>query len=110
MMADVIKTRTTEHWLDVLDREDVPCAPVLTRDDVHLHPQVQANGIIVEHEHPVVGLVRQARPAERMDGTPSEISRGAPTLGQHTQEILQELGLDAEEIADLRASGALGVA
>ncbi len=110
MMADVLKTRTTEHWLDVLDREDVPCAPVLTRDDVHLHPQVQANGIIVELEHPVVGLVRQARPAERMDGTPSKISRGAPTLGQHTDEVLQELGLDREEIARLRASGALGVA
>jgi crotonobetainyl-CoA:carnitine CoA-transferase CaiB-like acyl-CoA transferase len=108
MMADVLRTRTTEHWLDVLDREDVPCAPVLTRDDVHLHPQVIANEIIVEDEHPVVGLVRQARPAERMDGTPSEIRRPAPTLGQHTREVLEELGLDHDEIAKLRAAGALG--
>ena len=109
MMAEVIETQTTDHWLEVLDGEDVPCAPVLSRDSVHLHPQIQANGIIVEDEHPVVGLVRQARPAERMDGTPSEISRPAPTLGQHTDEVLRELlGMEASEITSLRESGALG--
>jgi crotonobetainyl-CoA:carnitine CoA-transferase CaiB-like acyl-CoA transferase len=108
LMAGVIKTRSTEDWLEVLDREDVPCAPVLTRDEVHLHPQVQANGIIVEDEHPVVGRVRQARPAERMDRTPSEITRGAPVLGQHTDEVLLEAGLAREDIAALRAGGVLG--
>ena len=108
LMAEILKTQTTEHWLDVLDREDVPCGPVLTRDDVHLHPQVQANGIIVEDEHPVVGLVRQARPAERMDGTPSEITRQAPLLGQHSDEILEEIGMSSDEIGTLRATGALG--
>jgi crotonobetainyl-CoA:carnitine CoA-transferase CaiB-like acyl-CoA transferase len=108
LMAEIILERTTDHWLEVLDAEDVPCAPVLTRDVVHEHPQVIANGIIVEDEHLVVGLVRQARPAERMDGTPSEISRPAPTLGQHTDEVLAELGLSATEIDELRASGALG--
>jgi crotonobetainyl-CoA:carnitine CoA-transferase CaiB-like acyl-CoA transferase len=108
LMADVINTRSTEHWLEVLDREDVPCAPVLTRDEIHLHPQVQANGIIVEDEHPVVGRVRQARPPERMDRTPSEITRGAPLLGQHTDEVLLEAGLAREDIAALRAGGVLG--
>jgi formyl-CoA transferase len=71
---------------------------------------VQANGIIVEQDHPVVGLVRQPRPAERMDVTPSEISRPAPTLGQHTDEVLAEIGLEPERIAELRASGTLGEA
>ncbi|MBW2229381.1 MAG: CoA transferase [Deltaproteobacteria bacterium] len=108
MMAEVLATNTTEHWLEVLDAEDVPCAPVLTRDDVHLHPQVQANGIIVEDEHPVVGRVRQARPPERMDGTPSAITRPAPTIGQHTEEVLVELGLTSAEISKLRELGALG--
>ena len=74
----------------------------------HVVSQVQENGIIVEEEHPVVGLVRQARPAERMDKTPSEISRPAPTLGQHSDEILSELGLSAERISELRDAGILG--
>jgi crotonobetainyl-CoA:carnitine CoA-transferase CaiB-like acyl-CoA transferase len=108
LMAEVLKTRTTQDWLEALDREDVPCAPILRRDDVHLHPQVQANGIIVEQEHPVAGLVRQPRPAEQMDGTPSEISRPAPTLGQHTEEVLAEFGVDSKRIEALRARGVLG--
>ena len=94
--------------MEALDREDVPCAPVLTRENVHLDPQVQANGIIVEDEHPVAGLMRQARPAEQMDGTPSVIRRPAPLLGQDTTDVLTELGLSPEELDDLWASGALG--
>lgn len=108
MMAAAIAEKPTEHWLDVLDREDVPCAPVLMRDNVHLHPQVIANGIIVEDEHPVAGRVRQTRPAERMDGTPSEISRPAPVLGQHSSEVLEEAGFSRAEIEKLRDAGALG--
>ncbi len=110
MMAEALLEKPTEHWLEALDREDVPCAPVLFRDNVHLHPQVVANGIIVEDEHPVVGKVRQTRPAERMDGTPSEISRPAPTLGQDTDEVLAEFGFAEGEIAALREIGALGKA
>jgi crotonobetainyl-CoA:carnitine CoA-transferase CaiB-like acyl-CoA transferase len=110
MMAEVIAGQTTEYWLEALDREDVPCAPVLSRDEVHLDPQVIANGIIVEDDHPVAGRIRQTRPAERMDGTPSEITRPAPTLGQHTDEVLAELGLGSDEIEKLRATGALGAA
>ncbi|MBW2292142.1 MAG: CoA transferase [Deltaproteobacteria bacterium] len=109
MMAEAITSKPTAYWLEALDREDVPCAPVLSRDEVHLHPQVQANEIIVEDDHPIVGRVRQARPAERMDRTPSEISRPAPTLGQHTDEVLSELGLETDEISKLRTAGALGV-
>jgi crotonobetainyl-CoA:carnitine CoA-transferase CaiB-like acyl-CoA transferase len=108
MMAEVLASESTAHWLDVLDKQDVPCAPVLTRENVHTHPQVIENGIIVEDEHPVAGLVRQARPAERMDGTPSEITRPAPTLGQHTDEVLAEVGYGPEAIAALRAAGVLG--
>ena len=108
LMAAVIATETSDHWLEALDREDVPCAPVLHRDNVHLHPQVVANEIIVEDEHPVAGRVRQARPAERFDKTPSEISRPAPTLGQDTDEVLTEAGFTAEEVTALRDDGVLG--
>jgi len=106
MMAEVLLSRTTDEWLAALDAEDVPCGPVLTRDHLHEHPQVRANGILVEEEHPVVGRIRQPRPAERFEGTPSVISRPAPTLGQHGEEVLGEVGLSAAEIAALREAGA----
>jgi len=110
MMAEVLRTRTTDEWLAALDREDVPCGPVLTRDHIHEHAQVRENAILVEDEHPVAGRMRQPRPAERLDATPSAISRPAPTLGQHTDEVLRQAGLSAAEIAALREAGALGSA
>jgi len=110
LMAEVLATRTTDEWLAALDREDVPCGPVLTRDHLHEHAQVRANAILVEDEHPVAGRMRQPRPAERFDGTPSAIARPAPMLGEHTDEVLREAGLAPDEIAALRESGALGAA
>jgi crotonobetainyl-CoA:carnitine CoA-transferase CaiB-like acyl-CoA transferase len=56
------------------------------------HPQVAANGIVVESEHPGAGRLRQARPAARFSVTPTSAHRGAPALGEHTDEILAEIG------------------
>jgi crotonobetainyl-CoA:carnitine CoA-transferase CaiB-like acyl-CoA transferase len=108
MMAGVLLTRTTDEWLMALDAEDVPCGPVLQREHMHENEQILANGILIEEEHPVVGRIRQPRPAERMQETPSEIRGPAPALGEHTQEVLSELGLSRDEIEALRAAGALG--
>jgi crotonobetainyl-CoA:carnitine CoA-transferase CaiB-like acyl-CoA transferase len=108
LMAEALRTRTTAFWLEALDAEDVPCGPVLARDRLHEDPQVRTTGIVVEEEHPVAGTVRQARPAERLDDTPSTISRPAPTLGEHTLEVLEEAGFSQAEIDALRDAGALG--
>ena len=70
----------------------MPCAPVLTRGAVINHPQVLANNVIVETEHPAAGRLRQTRAAARFSATPTSIRRGAPALGEHTSEILAELG------------------
>jgi crotonobetainyl-CoA:carnitine CoA-transferase CaiB-like acyl-CoA transferase len=108
MMAEVLETRTTDEWLAALDAEDVPCGPVLARESLHENAQIRANQILVEQDHPVVGRTRMPRPPERLDETPSSISHPAPSLGQHTDELLQEIGLTAESIAALREAGALG--
>lgn len=104
MTAEVLATRTTEAWLARLDAEDVPSAPVLSRSELLEHPQILANELIVESEHPAAGPMRQPRPAARFDRSPAAISRAAPTLGEHTDEVLVELGLAGEEIGALRAA------
>jgi crotonobetainyl-CoA:carnitine CoA-transferase CaiB-like acyl-CoA transferase len=97
-----LKTRPASEWLEVLTREDVPCAPVLTRSALIDHPQVKSNGIVVETAHEKAGLLRQARPAARFSVTPAAIRHGAPVLGEDTETILGELGYSTTEIAALR--------
>lgn len=108
MTQDVLKSRTTEEWLERLEAEGVPCAPVLTRDQVINHPQVIASKILMETEHPVVGRLRQTRPAARFTKTPPQYRRGAPLLGEHTAEVLGELGLSGQDIGALQKSGVIG--
>ena len=92
MIQEVLRTRPAADWLERLTAAGVPCAPVLTRSRMIEHPQVVANGIVVETDHPGAGRLRQARPAARFSATPTAVRRGAPTLGEHTEEILAELG------------------
>ena len=91
--ADVLVTRTTEEWLERLDAEQVPCAPILPLSEILEHPQIEATGVVVETDHPVAGRIRQARAAAQFEKTPTTLDRPAPTLGEHTDEILAELGL-----------------
>ncbi len=108
LMAEALRERTSAEWLERLDALQVPCAPVLTRAEVLTHPQVLANELVVESEHPVAGPMRQARPAARFDVTPAALRRPAPGLGEHTDEVLAEAGFAPAEIAALREAGVLG--
>jgi crotonobetainyl-CoA:carnitine CoA-transferase CaiB-like acyl-CoA transferase len=109
LTAEVIATNSSAYWLQRLDAEGVPCAPVLSRDDLLTHEQILANDILREYEHPTAGTIRQPRPAARFDKTPAQIRRHAPSLGEHSEELLAELGYKTDEIAVMVKEGVLGV-
>jgi crotonobetainyl-CoA:carnitine CoA-transferase CaiB-like acyl-CoA transferase len=102
LMAEVLVQRSSADWLARLDAAQVPCAPVLSREQLFDDPQIAANRLIVESTHPHAGAMRQARPAARFSATPAELRSFAPTLGEHTDQVLTEIGIGRDDVSELR--------
>jgi len=107
VMGEVFRTDTTAHWLERLAAEQVPCAPILERHELLGDAQIAASELIEEIDHPLAGRIRHVRPAARFDRTPARVRGFAPALGQHTDEVLEEIGLETPEITALRAAGTI---
>lgn len=109
-MPDYMMTKTTDEWVTALEAAKVPCGPVNTIDRAFADPQVQARGMRIDLPHPLAGegtVPLIANPV-KLSGTPVRYRYAPPTLGQHTDEVLEEiLGLSAEEIAAERDKGAV---
>ena len=100
-MSDVLVSKKSVDWIKILEAHDVPCAPVLSRVEMLENEQIKANDIIYEYEHPKLGMVRQARPGAKFSESEVRKSSTAPALGENSEEILSELGLDPLEIKKL---------
>ncbi len=106
LMEDAIRSMSTEEVLARMVEHDVPCGPVLELDEVFEDEQVRHNQSVLEFEHPTAGTYRQAGPAARFHGTPQEPHRRMPPLhGEHTAEVLEELGYSAADIERLQGAG-----
>lgn len=102
-----VASRTVAEVLDLLDGIDVPCAKVQRIDEVLADPQIQARGMVVEQQHPVLGKIRLPNLPFRFSDCDTTIRQVAPDLGQHNAEVAAGLGFSAEEIAAMQADGVL---
>jgi crotonobetainyl-CoA:carnitine CoA-transferase CaiB-like acyl-CoA transferase len=93
-------TRTTDEWVELLRAAEAIFSRINRLDELHLDPQIVATGSIVDLQHPEAGRYRQAAHPIRFNGTPAEIARHAPRLGEHTREVLGELALSASPLRD----------
>jgi formyl-CoA transferase len=103
----IIKQRPTDEWLRELRRAGVPCGRINTVEQALSDPHLLERGLIVELEHPALGLVKSIATPLHFSETPLVYRRHPPRLGEHTGEVLAELGYDAASQAGLRASGVI---
>jgi crotonobetainyl-CoA:carnitine CoA-transferase CaiB-like acyl-CoA transferase len=106
LVGEIIATGDSQGWLDRLDAADVPCAPILKRGEVMDNAQIINNKLIELMDQPMLGSVRQPRPAALFDLTPAGIAGPAPRIGEHTDAILMEAGYTEGEIEELKTSRA----
>lgn len=104
-LADWMRNHTTQEWLEVLRRADIPAAPMHTLDTVVQDPHLNAVGMFELVEHPTEGTIRQLRSPTRWSATPPAVRRHAPALGEHTAEVLREIGLSDDAVQEI-AQGA----
>jgi crotonobetainyl-CoA:carnitine CoA-transferase CaiB-like acyl-CoA transferase len=107
LLVEEIRKIPTEAFLSRSHEEGAPFAPVNGVDDFLADPQVAHRKSVVELEDPRFGPVRYLAPPIRFERTPASIDRHAPRLGEHTDEVLGELGVSPQQIARLRESGAI---
>ncbi|MBP1933888.1 CaiB/BaiF CoA transferase family protein [Ammoniphilus resinae] len=105
MIEEVLAEHPTSYWVEKLDEAGVPGGPVYTYDQTLNDPHIQARDMIVEMQHPKLGDIKTIGIPIKFSKTPLQIRTPAPWLGQHTNQVLQDLGLSEEEVKELYQEG-----
>ncbi len=105
VLEAILAKRTVAEWVAALEAADVPCGPIHTLQQALGHPQVLSRGMVVEVPHPKLGKARSVGNPIKLGETPATFRRHPPMLGEHTDEVLRELGHDAQQVAGLRSRG-----
>jgi len=101
-IQNLFKTKTQEEWVDFFKKVDACCEPILTFEEVFQHPQVLHRRMVMEVEHPVEGNIRQLGNPIKSSQFPFEIRTPSPGWGEHTMEVLKEIGYSEKEIQHLK--------
>jgi formyl-CoA transferase len=99
-------TKTKFEAMDILNKYDIPCGPILSMKEIAEEPSLRKTGTIVEVDHPVRGKYLTVGNPIKLSDSPTEVTR-SPLLGEHTDEVMAELGYTADQIAHLHTVGAI---
>ncbi|MBA7612885.1 Formyl-CoA:oxalate CoA-transferase [subsurface metagenome] len=101
-------TKTRDEWVALLRQKDTCVAPVYDIDEVESDPQLIARRMIIESDHPTLGRVKQVGSMHKLSDSPVEVRNWSTRFGQHTEEVLLELGYDKTRIRELFDAEVIG--
>jgi len=105
LLEEIFKKLPSMEWIARLERAEIPCSEVLTVDRAFQLPHIRERKFLQEIDHPTAGKIKVIRNPLVIDGDRPQVKRHPPLLGEHTEEVLQELGFSREEIEEFRRSG-----
>ena len=109
LVQDIVRAQTSAHWVAQLNAADVPCTPVNTIADLAAHEHTAARGIILDYEHARLGPLKGVATPIVFDGAARQPGTPPPSLGEHTAEVLHDLGFDATAIDRMAAAGSIRI-
>ncbi|HEY3091911.1 MAG TPA: CoA transferase, partial [Vicinamibacterales bacterium] len=89
----ITRTEPCAHWLELFEANSIPCGPINDYSQVFQDPQVIARELMVDVEHPTLGAIKALGSPIKLSGTPPDVRRRAPLLGEHTEEVLSQAGI-----------------
>ncbi len=109
LVQEIVRTRNCADWVTLLTELGVPCAPINSLEDVLAHPHTAARGIVLDYDHPVLGLLKTIAQPVQFNGEVRGVTSPPPMHGQHSREVLRELGYTDTDIARLAEAGVIMV-
>ncbi|WP_126427816.1 CaiB/BaiF CoA transferase family protein [Brevibacillus marinus] len=104
IIQEIIIREDSQYWLEKLDQAGIPCGPIYRYDETLNDEHIRAREMVIDYEHPVAGRIFNLGFPVKFSKTPGQVRRPAPSLGQHTKEVLQELGYSESAIQALEAN------
>lgn len=105
----VMRTRPRDEWIELLAARGIPCSPLHTLGELSAHPHTLASGMVMAYEHPELGELRSVAQPIRFNGERTRLHKAPPMLGQHSAEILRELGFDEAQVQAMAQAGAVSL-
>ena len=104
-MSERLATKSSAEWVDIFNKAGVPCGPIYRMDQVFADAQVMHIGAAAEVPHPRLGKLRLVNQPVKLSRTPAKLVTATPERGEHTAEVLLEIGIDAQEVEKLKSEG-----
>ena len=105
VMSKALATKSSAAWVEIFNKAGVPCGPIYRMDQVFADPQVKHMNAAAEVAHPRLGKIRLVNQPVKLSRTPAKLATATPERGQHTEEVLLEMGFSAQEVKKFKSEG-----